>query len=308
VYVQEGDMVRRGDTLISFDKTAAKARYDEVHQRYLGMRATEGRLLAEMRGANAISFHSDLLRELDRDLAERNMENQRHLFAARQTTMRILQEQLRGVRSLVSEGYAPLSQQRDLELKIAELQASTAAQLAQVQLEVDADAESVFALAKALTDMEILAPVDGQVIDLQKQTVGAVIQPGQKIMEIVPLDEGLLIEVKVAPHLIDSIHNGLPVDLSFSSFAHSPHLVVEGTVLSVSKDIVTDPHLNPMYPGSTYYLARIEVTQDGLNKLGHRNMQPGMPVQAVIKTGERSLLTYLLNPLYKRIAISMKEE
>jgi protease secretion system membrane fusion protein len=122
------------------------------------------------------------------------------------------------------------------------------------------------------------------------------------------MHEGLLIDTKVAPHLIDSIHKGLPVDVSFSSFAHSPQLVVEGVVESLSKDIVTDPQVNPMAPGASYYLARISITEEGISSLGHREMQPGMPVQVVIKTGERSLLTYLVDPLIKRISVSMKEE
>ena len=143
---------------------------------------------------------------------------------------------------------------------------------------------------------------------MQVQSVGAVIQPGQKIMDIVPLTEGLLIDAKISPHLIDSIHKGLPVDVSFFSFAHSPQLVVRGVVESLSKDIVTDPGTNPSMPNASYYLARILVTPEGMKTLGKRQMQPGMPVQVVIKTGERSMLTYLIDPLVKRITVSMKED
>jgi len=100
----------------------------------------------------------------------------------------------------------------------------------------------------------------------------------------------------------------LPVDVSFSSFAHSPQLVVQGVVESLSKDIVTDPQVNPAQPGASYYLARILVTQEGIKSLGKREMQPGMPVTVVVKTGERSMLTYLVDPLIKRITVSMKEE
>jgi membrane fusion protein, protease secretion system len=308
VNVREGQMVREGDVLIMLDSQTARARYDEVHQHYLGMRATADRLIAEMRGAGSISFHKDLLKESDRQLAEQNMQNQRQLFLSRRITLKILNDQLSAISSLVREGFAPLSQQHELELKIAEFKSGTASQLAQVQLEVEADGEKTRALAEELADTEVRSPASGQVVGLQVQTVGAVIQPGQKIMDIVPMYEGLLIDTKVAPHLIDSIHKGLPVDVSFSSFAHSPQLVVEGVVESLSKDIVTDPQVNPMAPGASYYLARISITEEGISSLGHREMQPGMPVQVVIKTGERSLLTYLVDPLIKRISVSMKEE
>jgi len=79
--------------------------------------------------------------------------------------------------------------------------------------------------------------------------------------------------------------------------------VVEGKLVSVSGDLLTDPQ-----NGMPYYLARVVVTPEGLKKLGKRQMLPGMPVEVVLRTGERSLLTYLLHPLTKRIAASMNEE
>ena len=308
VFVREGQMVQEGEVLMKLDTQTAKARYDEVHQHYLGMRATADRLLAEMKGAGSISFHQDLLSDHDRGLAEQNMQNQRSLFLTRRRSLQIMNDQLAGMAALVKEGFAPMSQQRDLELKVADFKTNTASQMAQVQLEVGADAEKTRALAEELADTEVRSPASGQVVGLQVQSVGAVIQPGQKIMDIVPLHEGLLIDAKVSPQFIDSIHKGLPVDVSFFSFSHSPQLVVRGEVESVSKDIITEPGVNPLQPNASYYLARVFVTPGGMKTLGKRQMQPGMPVQVVIKTGERSLLTYLVDPLFKRITVSMKEE
>lgn len=308
VHVREGEMVQEGQALITLDSQAARARFDEIHQHYIGVRAMADRLQAEMRGAGSISFHPDLLRDSNKTLVYKNIENQKALFNSRRQTLQILTEQLAAIKSLVSEGYAPLSQQRDLELKIADFKSNTASQLAQVQLEVEADAEKSRALAAELADTEIRSPATGQVVGLQVQTIGAVIQPGQKIMDIVPLNEGLLIDAKVPPHLIDSVRHGLSVDVTFSAFAHAPQLVVEGMVESLSKDIVTDPPTSAAQPGASYYLARIAVTKTGLQQLGKREMQPGMPATVVIKTGERSLLTYLIDPLMKRIQVSMKEE
>lgn len=150
---------------------------------------------------------------------------------------------------------------------------------------------------------EIKAPAAGQVVSLAVQTVGSVVQPGQKLMDIVPEDEPLLLEAHVAPHLIDRVKSGLPVDVRFNSFAHSPQLVVEGKVVSVSADLLTEPQT-----GVPYYLARVQVTSEGAKTLGKRQLHPGMPVEVVFKTGERSVLTYLLHPLIKRMSASMKEE
>jgi protease secretion system membrane fusion protein len=121
-------------------------------------------------------------------------------------------------------------------------------------------------------------------------------------MDIVPDDEPLLLETKVPPHLIDMVKTGGLADVRFSSFAHSPQLVVQGKITSISSDLLAEPNQPP------YYLARVAITPEGLKELGKRQLQPGMPVEVIIKTGERSVLTYLLHPLLKRMAASMKEE
>lgn len=177
-------------------------------------------------------------------------------------------------------------------------------QLADVTREVQSDAEKYVAVTADLDRMEIKAPATGQVVGLTVQTVGAVLQPGQKLLDVVPDNQTLLLEAHIPPHLIDKVHAGLSADIRFNSFAHSPQLVVEGKVLSVSGDLLSDPQ-QPQY---AYYLARVQVTPAGMKTLGQRQMQPGMPAEVVIKTGERSLLTYLLHPLTKRLAASLKEE
>ena len=103
--------------------------------------------------------------------------------------------------------------------------------------------------------------------------------------------------------MIDRVRTGLPVDIRFSTFSQTPTLVVDGEVISVSGDMLTEPQTNAMY-----YLARVKVTAEGIKKLGNRQMQPGMPAEVVVRTGERSMLTYLLSPLVRRVAASMKEE
>jgi len=176
-------------------------------------------------------------------------------------------------------------------------------QQAEITREVQGDEQKVRALQDDLTRTDIHSPAAGQVVALAAQTVGGVITPGQKLMDIVPAHEPMLLETRVQPHLIDRIRAGMPVDVRFASFAHSPQLVLDGKLLSVSGDLLTDPQ-----NGVTYYLARVAVTPEGLKKLGKHQMQPGMPVEVVFKTGERSLLTYLLHPLTKRVAASMNEE
>ncbi|MEK9952480.1 MAG: secretion protein HlyD, partial [Curvibacter sp.] len=112
------------------------------------------------------------------------------------------------------------------------------------------------------------------------------------------------LEPRIPPTMIDRVAQGQQADVRFNAFAHSPSLVVDGRVESVSHDLVTENTAN----GSiSYYLARVAITQEGIKTLGNRQMQAGMPVEVIIKTGERSMLTYLLHPLIRRIAGAMKE-
>lgn len=308
VLVREGQMVEKDDLLMTLADQESLARYREVYQRYLGLRAAESRLLAEEAGWSTISFHPDLLNARDTTLVQEMITTQKELFRVRRTAINSLKERLRGVRAMVSEGYAPRHQQLELEEQLARREAERAAEMAEVQVAVDAYEEKAEALRDELKRTGIRSPTSGQVVGLQVQTVGAVITPGQTIMEIVPLDENLLIDVRIEPHLIDRVQKALPADVRFASFAHSPLLMVDGVVESVSHDLLTDPQLNPAMPGATYYLARVALTHKGMNALGERDLQAGMPVQVVIKTGERSLLTYILHPLVKRLNASLKEE
>ena len=254
-----------------------------------------------------------------------------------QHQVKSLKEELTGIRDLVAEGYAPRAKQMELERQIsshqgalAEIEGSIAraqrgiaelqqrslqrqqehlkeadGQLAQIRLELQADREKFKAVSNDLQRTDLKAPVAGQVVGLQIQSPGAVLQPAQKLMDIVPSDEVLLLETRIPPHMIDRVVIGQVTDVRFSAFAHTPSLVVQGKLESVSRDLLSEN--GPMGPVS-YYLARISITPEGLKTLGDRQMQPGMPAEVIIKTGERSLLTYLLSPLTKRIAASMKEE
>ncbi|MFN3612874.1 HlyD family efflux transporter periplasmic adaptor subunit, partial [Tepidimonas sp.] len=163
------------------------------------------------------------------------------------------------------------------------------AELTQVNLEVQAEEARWRAVAAELERTTIVANATGYVVGLAVQTVGAVIQPGQKLLDIVPEGEPLLLEARLEPHLIDRVHSGLKTDVRFAAFAHTPLLVVEGEVTSVSKDLLTDPQT-----GVPYYLLRVALTPHGMQQLGTRQLQPGMPAEIIVKTGERSLLTYLL--------------
>lgn len=367
VLVREGDAVEEGQVLLELDAAAAMANHESARQRYLGLRAMQGRLQAEQTGQARIQFHADLLASkadpvvaglmsaqqdllqarrsaLQSELAamEESYRGQEHMVQAykamltsRQSQLRLLEQELNQTKPLVSEGYAPKNRLLELERSLADVQASLSdlngqvaramqamaeirqrqsarqqevrkeveTQYADVSREVQADGQKLLAVAADLQRMQIRSPAQGQVVGLAVQTPGAVVQPGQKLMMVVPKDEPLLLETRIPPNLIDKVATDLKTDIRFSTFSHSPSLVVQGKVESVSADLLNDPATN-----IPYYLARVVVTPEGMKTLGNRRMQPGMPAEVIIKTGERTMLTYLTGPLVRRVAAAMKEE
>jgi protease secretion system membrane fusion protein len=259
------------------------------------------------------------------------------MIESRRAQLRVVQEQLANIRGLVQEGYAPRNQQLDLERLQAEIAANlteltgnrlrtiqavaelrqrtvarrqdyrkeTDSQLADVTREVQSDEGKLKALREELARTEIRSPSAGQVVGLAYQTVGGVIPPGQRVLDVVPEKEPLLLEARIQPHLINAVTPGLLTDVRFSAFAHSPQLVAEGKVLSVSGDLLSEQTPAGVM---SYFLARVEITPAGMKSLGSHQIQAGMPAEVIIKTGERTVLTYLLHPLTRRVAASMKEQ
>lgn len=276
------------------------------------------------------------LRSIDEAIASQTA--QRAGLQARLTgqraQQRLLAEQLVGSRDLASEGYLPrnrlLEEERqaaDFTAQIANLEAAIAAndrdvselrlrrqardadfrqkvdaELAELDRDLPAFAERLSAFETELERTRIVAPVAGAVVGLQVQSVGAIIAPGSKIMDIVPSDERLVLDVQIPPQLVDRVQPGLVADIMFHAFQDAPQFYVEGRLVSVSADRLVDPVTH-----QPYFLGRIEVLQESMKHLQGREVVPGMGADAVIKTGERSLLDYLLRPLIRRISTSMTE-
>ena len=261
-------------------------------------------------------------------------------LANRLAQAQLQEQQVAAVRDLAGEGYASRNQllqleqsQTELRVSIGDLRANqerlkaaiaetrqrvlqrrseylreVSTQLAEVRKDVDGGAERLRSAAMDLARVEIRSPVDGQVVGLAVTDAGGVISPGQKITDVVPRDEALLVDAKIPPHIIDKVSLGMAAEVRFSTFANTPQLVVQGTIVSLSSDALAETGpMGPMSMGS-YYLARIQLTAEGMKKLNGHVMRPGMPAEVLVRLGERTMLQYLLHPLTKRIAASMKEE
>ncbi len=318
-----------GSTSVAFHPDIASRAADPMVRQHMD---TQSQLLRSRQAAlqanlNALTENRAGLQEQRKGVVQ--------VIAERQRQISLVEEELEGLRELVRDGYAPRNRQLELERNRSDIRSALAeasaslqridrqmeevgqrmqavrqeyrkevdSQLADVRREVQADAEKLKAVTQDLARTELRAPASGQVVGLMVQSVGAVISPGQKLMDLVPEQAPLLIEARVPPHVIDRLREGLATEIRFSAFAHSPQLNVGGRVVSVSRDMLTDAETR-----QSYFLARVEVTPEGLKTLGARQMQPGMMADVLIKTGERSFLHYLTYPLVRRVAQSMNEE
>ena len=150
----------------------------------------------------------------------------------------------------------------------------------------------------------IVAPTTGKVQNLMVTTQGSVIRPGEVLMEIVPSDETLLVDARIAPVDVNNVSPGLETEVRFTAFKTKLADVVLGEVQSISTDVMT-PNDSEQTP---YYLARIKVNDERLSDEMREGLTAGMPADVVILTGERTVLQYITAPLIDAFSKSLREE
>ncbi|PZP06504.1 MAG: hemolysin D [Pseudomonas protegens] len=267
--------------------------------------------------------------------SEAQLRGTRDSQASKLVQRRALNEQLQGLRELARDGYIPRNRLLDSERLYAQIDGSIAedfGRIGQLQRQIlelrlrirqttedfQKDLRSQLAdtrvrtedlrnrLASAqfeLANSQVRAPAAGVVVGLEVYTEGGVIKPGQPLMDIVPQDEPLLVEARVPVQLVDKVHPGLPVELMFSAFNQSTTPRVPGEVTLVSADRQVDERTE-----EPYYTLRATVSAQGMQQLQGLQIRPGMPVEAFVRTGERSMLNYLFKPLLDRTHMALVEE
>lgn len=167
-----------------------------------------------------------------------------------------------------------------------------------------AEVEERLAEARAkLGRRQVTAPIGGTVFDLRYHTVGGVVQPGTEILQIVPAHDVLVAEVQVSPNDIDVVRAGLAARVVLSAYKRRNTPQLEGTVLHVSADVMQDERGE-----RSYFVARVEIDADELAKLENVRLSPGMPVEVFIRTGERTMLDYIVQPLADSLRRAFREE
>lgn len=235
-------------------------------------------------------------------LVEKGLQRKPHLLALKRTKAAI--EGSRGehlaeiARARQKIGEATLA---ILDLKNQKLNAVVDG-LREAQERIADLTERVRAAEDILVRTTIRAPQSGVIVGSKVHTVGGVIEPGLPLMEIVPQNDKLIVETKVRPEDIDSVHTGLPAHVRLSGLNRRTTPSIDGEVVYVSADRLSDPET-----GIGYFRADVEVEAASVDALGI-TLTPGMPAQVLIITGERTAFDYLISPLADRFASAFKEE
>lgn len=192
---------------------------------------------------------------------------------------------------------------QEAEARMAEVDLSMRnqwrAELSQANAELNSLSQNVDGLADRVKHAEIRSPVNGTVHRLLYNTIGGVVQPGSAVVEIVPADDRLLVEAKIAPKDIAFLRPGLPATIKLHAYDFSIYGGVSATLQHISADTITDERDN------TYYLVRA-MTTDG-DFIERLSVIPGMTAQLDIMTGKKSILSYLLKPLLRAKANALSE-
>jgi epimerase transport system membrane fusion protein len=254
---------------------------------------------------------------------------------SKQELMASYSEEARDLKELLAEGFADKQRLRDTERnylinkgEISTLSSEIAAsqilvgetKLEILQLEKKFQEDVATKLIEAQTNLydvnqrmqatkdkveriEIKAPVSGRIMGMEVHTIGGVIQTGQPILDIVPQQEELIIEAQVSPLDIDRVSFGLIAEVRFTAFKQALTPVIEGKVIGVSADRLIEEKT-----GASYYQAEIELTPESFQKMPHLELVPGMPVEVLIKTGERTVFEYLTQPIGNALARAFIED
>lgn len=215
---------------------------------------------------------------------------------------------LKGERGMLISSIAKADGQiSETELQILALdqtmQSESMKELREVEARIAELLERRNAAQDQLNRIEIVAPHSGIVHAMQVHTVGGVIQPAEKLLTIVPQDKRLEVEVRVAPTDIDQIFIGHKATLRFSAFNHRTTDEFSGTISQASANLSTDPQT-----GVSYYVARMRIQDEHLNKITELKLVPGMPVETFVETGTRSAFAYLSKPLVDQFQRAFREE
>jgi len=314
--VKEGDVVEKGQVLLKIDPTRANSLYKEGYSKLLGLKATVARLRAEAYGTPLV-FPEDVMQspEIAREAQQSYQARRKAVeesIASLEASYKLASSEIalseplsaRGLMSQV-EILRMKRQANELRMQIVERRnrymADANAELSRLELELAQTKENLVGRADVMERTTIVAPVRGTIKDVRVTTIGGVIQPGERIMELVPLEGRLLVEAKIKPADVAFLRIDLPAMVKISAYDFGIYGGLKGRITHISPDTLREDQRGaPGRPEDSYYRVLVLTESSELEAGGKRlPIIPGMTATAEIRTGEKTILSYLLKPLFK---------
>lgn len=317
LYVKEGEVVEKGQPLLKLDATKATAAYQESYNKMIGLLGTVVRLRAEVYG-RALAFppevqaYPDIVRNEREAFLARKRALEQSVAGLRQS-LRLIEQEIALTEPLARRGLVSdielikaRRQANEIRLQITERQnkfiADANQELVRAESELAQARENAIGREDTMKRTLIRAPVKGTVKNISLTTLGAVIAPGSDIMEIVPLDDALLIEAKISPQDVAFLRPGLPALVKITAYDYAIYGGLEGTLELISPDTLREERQNLGRPGvnDAYYKVIVRTRSASLRR-GDKEFAiiPGMTASVQIKTGRKTVLEYLLKPVFK---------
>lgn len=328
IIVQEGDIVEPGRILMRIDDTKFSSELGEVRERRNALSARVARLEAEVRDANAPDFADELRQQAPAAVAtETSVFDARRRKLAQDIDVLVRQEtrlsesnalisrEVELTRKLYAQKVVPEIEMLRLERQAAEVRgqlAETKSKIANIKATYRSQAEED--LAKSRGDLAVLeenirsardrvnraelrSPVRGIINKLNVTTIGAVVQSGASLIEIVPLDDTLLVEGRIRPQDIAFIRQGQPAVVKITAYDSSVYGSLKGKVERISADTIVEDSRKQSERSETFYRVIVRTEKNFLGTESHPlPIIPGMVATVEVLTGEKSVLDYLLKP------------
>lgn len=241
--------------------------------------------------------------EMTRTLVQQGLQRLPTLLALQRSAAALLgqgedlQAQLDRARESIAEARSTIAS------IVGQRRQEVAAERREVRVRLGEVEERLRAAQDVAVRRDIVAPEDGTVLNLRIFTVGAVVRPGDPVMDLVPTQDRLVAEVNVQPFDIDVVHVGLQAEIRLPAFKQRLVPYLHGHVTFVAQDVTMDDRTR-----ATYYRAHILIDQDQLARMEGVQLVPGMPVEAMIQIGERSFLRYITQPIRDSFTRAFREQ
>jgi len=314
--VREGDVVEAGQVLLKIDPTRAKASYREALSKVIALKAAITRLRAEAY-QQPLEFDEQVRQDpavVEQEIKAYNARKNAlaESVAALERSYSLSAKEISFSEPLAAKGLLSevellrmRRQANDIKSQIVErynrYKSDANSELAKLEMELSQTSENLVGRADVVERTTIIAPVRGTVKNVRVSTIGGVIQPGEHILEIVPLEDQLLVEGKIRPSDVAFLHPGLPATVKITAYDYAIYGGLTGKVEHISPDTLKDDQKAAAgRPDDTYYRVQI-LTDKSVLQAGGKDLPiiPGMVASVEIRTGEKTILDYLLKPVFK---------